>query len=64
MNFDVRYSLETDSSYLAIISIQKRGFKTLLAYLGPGFLVAIAYIDPGNCKLIAANKIIHHVILT
>eukprot|EP00250_Pteridium_aquilinum_P025509 c30958_g1_i1 orf=74-529(+) len=27
---------------------EKRGFKKLLAYLGPGFLVAIAYIDPGN----------------
>ncbi|KAH7435624.1 hypothetical protein KP509_06G072200 [Ceratopteris richardii] len=27
---------------------ESHGLKTLLAYLGPGFLVAIAYIDPGN----------------
>ncbi|MCO5589385.1 hypothetical protein L7F22_043352 [Adiantum nelumboides] len=27
---------------------EKRGMRTMLAYLGPGFLVAIAYIDPGN----------------
>ena len=40
----------TDYFWMVVLSIQKRGFKTLLAYLGPGFLVAIAYIDPGNCK--------------
>ncbi|KAJ7568477.1 hypothetical protein O6H91_01G034000 [Diphasiastrum complanatum] len=28
--------------------MQKRGWKKLLAYAGPGFLVCIAYIDPGN----------------
>ncbi|KAH7423009.1 hypothetical protein KP509_12G035200 [Ceratopteris richardii] len=27
---------------------ERKGLRTLLAYLGPGFLVAIAYIDPGN----------------
>eukprot|EP00245_Coleochaete_scutata_P003495 TRINITY_DN1511_c0_g2_i2.p1 TRINITY_DN1511_c0_g2~~TRINITY_DN1511_c0_g2_i2.p1 ORF type:complete len:568 (-),score=102.99 TRINITY_DN1511_c0_g2_i2:532-2235(-) len=27
---------------------EKRGWRKLLAYVGPGFLVAIAYIDPGN----------------
>ncbi len=26
----------------------KFSFRTLLQYLGPGFLIAIAYIDPGN----------------
>ncbi|XP_002987015.2 metal transporter Nramp6 [Selaginella moellendorffii] len=27
---------------------QARGWKKLMAYVGPGFLVAIAYMDPGN----------------
>ncbi|KAJ0975765.1 hypothetical protein J5N97_017730 [Dioscorea zingiberensis] len=26
----------------------KKGWKNLFAYMGPGFLVSIAYIDPGN----------------
>ncbi|CAM6106189.1 unnamed protein product [Calypogeia fissa] len=26
----------------------KRGWRKLMAYVGPGFLVSIAYIDPGN----------------
>jgi len=31
--------------------LQKRSWKNLFAYMGPGFLVSIAYIDPGNCKI-------------
>ncbi|KAJ7530969.1 hypothetical protein O6H91_14G026900 [Diphasiastrum complanatum] len=27
---------------------EERGWRKLLAYIGPGFLVAIAYLDPGN----------------
>ncbi|KAJ6307549.1 hypothetical protein OIU76_017362 [Salix suchowensis] len=28
--------------------MQKKSWKNLFAYMGPGFLVSIAYIDPGN----------------
>ncbi|KAJ0975747.1 hypothetical protein J5N97_017712 [Dioscorea zingiberensis] len=31
-----------------IIITEKKGWKNLFAYMGPGFLVSIAYIDPGN----------------
>lgn len=31
--------------------VQKKSWKNLFAYMGPGFLVSIAYIDPGNCKI-------------
>lgn len=31
--------------------LQRRSWKNLFAYMGPGFLVSIAYIDPGNCKI-------------
>lgn len=31
--------------------LQRKSWKNLFAYIGPGFLVSIAYIDPGNCKL-------------
>lgn len=38
--------------------MQKKSWKNLFAYMGPGFLVSIAYIDPGNCKIcsFAAKK--------
>ncbi|GMQ09214.1 hypothetical protein CsSME_00052672 [Camellia sinensis var. sinensis] len=31
-----------------LIGIQKKSWRNLFAYIGPGFLVSIAYIDPGN----------------
>ncbi|XP_043699081.1 metal transporter Nramp6-like [Telopea speciosissima] len=31
-----------------IIVPDRKGWKNLFAYMGPGFLVSIAYIDPGN----------------
>ncbi|KAL3535399.1 hypothetical protein ACH5RR_003885 [Cinchona calisaya] len=34
--------------YDQIIIPDKKSWKNLLSYIGPGFLVSIAYIDPGN----------------
>ncbi|KAL2330881.1 hypothetical protein Fmac_018462 [Flemingia macrophylla] len=31
-----------------IVMLDRRSWKNLFAYMGPGFLVSIAYIDPGN----------------
>ncbi|GMQ09224.1 hypothetical protein CsSME_00052673 [Camellia sinensis var. sinensis] len=33
-----------------IVVPDKKSWRNLFAYIGPGFLVSIAYMDPGNCK--------------
>ncbi|KAE7997233.1 hypothetical protein FH972_001883 [Carpinus fangiana] len=35
-----------------IVVPDRRSWRNLFAYMGPGFLVSIAYIDPGNCKIL------------
>ncbi|KAK4748284.1 hypothetical protein SAY87_014870 [Trapa incisa] len=37
-----------NSENLQIVVPDKKSWKNLFAYMGPGFLVSIAYIDPGN----------------
>lgn len=37
--------------WIPLLSLQRKSWKNLFSYLGPGFLVSIAYIDPGNCKI-------------
>ncbi|XXG65952.1 hypothetical protein AAC387_Pa05g3529 [Persea americana] len=37
-----------NGSYDQIVVPERKSWKNLFSYLGPGFLVSIAYIDPGN----------------
>ncbi|KAL3819583.1 hypothetical protein ACJIZ3_005488 [Penstemon smallii] len=43
-------SLSENIEYDQIVVPDKKSWKNLLAYMGPGFLVCIAYIDPGNVQ--------------
>ncbi|XP_065869150.1 metal transporter Nramp1 isoform X2 [Euphorbia lathyris] len=40
--------IEDQGSANQIVISDKKSWKNLFAYMGPGFLVSIAYIDPGN----------------
>ena len=42
--------------YDQIVVPDKKSWKNLFAYMGPGFLVSIAYIDPETFKLISKQE--------
>jgi hypothetical protein len=68
----IKSLMEIDYFVALCISFwQRRSWRNLFAYMGPGFLVSIAYIDPGNCKIVisllltchhklCANKHVYH----
>src|SRR4051812_50060751 len=47
------YQQQTEASLSEVhesidVTEKKRGWKRLLAYLGPAYLVSVGYMDPGN----------------